>query len=82
MTCASCAARVENKLDGATATVNFAPECAAYTAPSAFSRRHTAVRSRDGSLGTWYMNISHRTVSPMPLVWPTAGRARHQKPSN
>ena len=37
MTCASCAARVEkklNKLDGVTATVNFATERAAVTFPA------------------------------------------------
>jgi len=40
MTCASCAARVQkklNKLDGVTATVNFATETAAVTFPAAVS---------------------------------------------
>ena len=40
MTCASCAARVEkklNKLDGVTATVNFATERASLTVPAAIS---------------------------------------------
>ena len=40
MTCASCAARVEkklNKLDGVTATVNFATETARVTFPAAVS---------------------------------------------
>ena len=40
MTCASCAARVEkklNKLDGVTATVNFATETARVTFPASVS---------------------------------------------
>ena len=40
MTCASCAARVEkklNRLDGVTATVNFATEKAAVTFPAAIT---------------------------------------------
>ena len=40
MTCASCAARIEkklNKLDGVTATVNFATESARVSVPAAVS---------------------------------------------
>jgi hypothetical protein len=40
------------------------------------NRHHTAVRSRDGSLGTWYISISHRVISLMDPVWPTGSRAR------
>lgn len=42
MTCASCAARIEkklNKLDGVTATVNYATEKAAVTAPAGYDPR-------------------------------------------
>ena len=42
MTCASCAARVEKKLgklDGVTATVNFATEKARVSFPAAISQR-------------------------------------------
>jgi hypothetical protein len=40
-----------------------ATEFARYTAPNAFSRRHTAARNRVGSLGTRYTNTSHETRS-------------------
>src|ERR1700751_685129 len=42
MTCASCAARIEkklNKLDGVAATVNYATEKAAVTAPAGYDPR-------------------------------------------
>ena len=42
MTCASCAARIEkrlNRLDGITATVNYATERAKVHAPDAVARR-------------------------------------------
>jgi Cu+-exporting ATPase len=42
MTCASCAARIErklNKLDGVTATVNYATEKAKVTFPEASTRK-------------------------------------------
>ena len=44
MTCASCAARIEkklNKLDGVTATVNFATETARVSFPGRGQRRRT-----------------------------------------
>ena len=53
MTCASCAARIErklNKLDGVTATVNFATEKAKVTYPDGVDPRRARRRGGEGRL--------------------------------
>ena len=53
MTCASCAARIEkrlNQIDGVTATVNYATEHALVTAPESIDDRGSRRRGRSRGL--------------------------------
>ena len=74
MTCASCAARVEkklNRLDGVTATVNFATETARVSFPDAVALAdlitvveragYTAARSRPPEACRWSTRRSRKT---------------------
>ena len=79
MTCASCAARIEkklNKLDGVTATVNFATETARVSFPAAVSggdlisvveqAGYTAALSFQGDPGGWRPHGRGVTEGPPP----------------
>ncbi len=69
MTCASCAMRIEkklNRLDGVTATVNYATEKARVTAPVALDPE---------TLITTVENTGYTAALPRPKVEPTGGDA-------
>ncbi len=73
MTCASCAMRIEkklNKLDGVNASVNYATEKATVTVPSGYDPQALIARSRKGRL--------HRRTAAAPggTRFPNGGNAR------
>ena len=76
MTCASCAARIEkklNKLDGVTATVNFATETARVSVPGRVTRRRPC---RGGGAGRVHRRAARPRVGRAGRAEPAgAGRA-------
>ena len=77
MTCASCAMRIEkklNKLDGVTATVNYATEKAQVRAPDGVDTELADRRGREGRL--------HRRAAPQQgRHRPPATRRRRTSPT-
>ena len=72
MTCASCAARIErrlNRLDGVEATVNYATEAARVSAPEHVSRQDLVAQVEAAGYGV---------VEPVPAAHPEHGVSPHE----